>query len=71
MGVHRVIRVDSISKEGVVRPTTAVLECSWCNHQHEIDADQLFEAAEDFPYEVACVCGGRLQVFPTIKVGGS
>ena len=68
MGAHRVIRMDSISKEGVVRSTTAILECSWCNHRHVIDADQLFEAAEDFPYEVECSCGGRLQVFPAERV---
>lgn len=71
MGARRVIQVRSISKEGVVRPSMAVLACLWCNQEHVIDADQLVEAAEDFPYEVECVCGGRLVVFPADRVAGS
>lgn len=65
MSARRVILVESICKEGVMRRMPVALLCSWCDRVHEIDADQLLEAAEDFPYELDCACGGRLRVFPT------
>lgn len=64
MGVRRVILVTSITENGVVRVMPMALPCAWCDRVHEVDADQLHEAAEDFPYEIECGCGARLQVAP-------
>lgn len=64
MGVRRVILVKSITENGVVRAMPMALPCAWCERVHEVDADQLHEAAEDFPYEIECGCGARLVVAP-------
>ena len=64
VGVRRVILVTSITENGVVRAMPMALPCAWCDRVHEVDADQLHEAAEDFPYEIECGCGARLQVAP-------
>lgn len=66
MGARRVILVESISKEGVMRRTIAAVACGWCGALSELDADQMLEAAEDFPYEIECVCGGQMRVFSSV-----